>query len=78
MMPTDEVDRWTMDEGNAIVEQFLGYLKFEKRFSEHTAKCYGADLGQYGDFLLKNGDRVGSSMHDGTLDHHHDGVANLR
>jgi len=73
-MPTDEVDRWTMDEGNAIVEQFLGYLKFEKRFSEHTAKCYGADLGQYGDFLLKNSDGIGSSMPDGPMDHHHGGV----
>lgn len=41
-----------MDEGSATVEQFLHYLKFEKRFSEHTAKCYGADLAQFSDFLL--------------------------
>jgi len=34
-----------------IVKEFLNYLKFEKRFSEHTAKCYGADLSQFGDFL---------------------------
>jgi len=29
----------------------LNYLKFERRFSEHTAKCYGADLSQFGEFL---------------------------
>ncbi|MHC4315139.1 MAG: tyrosine recombinase XerC [Planctomycetota bacterium] len=28
---------------SAIVQEFLNYLKFEKRFSEHTAKCYEAD-----------------------------------
>ncbi len=43
--------RWTMEEGSATVEQFLHYLKFEKRFSEHTAKCYGADLAQFAAFL---------------------------
>ncbi len=41
-----------MDEGSETVEQFLHYLKFEKRFSEHTAKCYGADLAQFADFLV--------------------------
>ncbi|MHC4623344.1 MAG: tyrosine recombinase XerC [Planctomycetota bacterium] len=35
-----------------IFQEFLSYLKFEKRFSEHTAKCYGADLIQFGDFLI--------------------------
>ena len=39
-------------EDNMIVEEFLNYLKFEKRFSEHTAKCYGTDLVQFGEFLL--------------------------
>ncbi|MHC4158108.1 MAG: tyrosine recombinase XerC [Planctomycetota bacterium] len=38
-------------EDNVIVQEFLDYLKFEKRFSEHTAKCYGADLSQFGQFL---------------------------
>jgi integrase/recombinase XerC len=41
-----------MEEGSATIGQFLHYLKFEKRFSEHTAKCYGADLTQFTDFLL--------------------------
>jgi len=46
-----------MEEGSVTVEQFLHYLKFEKRFSEHTAKCYGADLAQFADFLL-NGSNI--------------------
>jgi len=37
---------------SAIVQEFLNYLKFEKRFSEHTAKCYEADLRQFGEFLI--------------------------
>jgi integrase/recombinase XerC len=44
-----------MEEGSAVIEQFLNYLKFEKRFSEHTAKCYGADLTQFAEFLLSGG-----------------------
>ena len=60
-----------MEDSNAIVEQFLNYLKFEKRFSEHTAKCYGADLAQFGDFLLQTSDAAGHSLDDGGLDHGH-------
>ena len=40
-----------MEDSNNI-QEFLSYLKFEKRFSEHTAKCYGADLIQFGEFLI--------------------------
>lgn len=40
-----------MEESN-IVQKFLDYLKFERHFSEHTAKCYGADLAQFGEFLI--------------------------
>jgi len=39
-------------EDSIIVQEFLSYLRFEKRFSEHTAKCYGADLVQFGEFLI--------------------------
>lgn len=35
----------------ALVQEFLDYLKFERHFSAQTAKCYGADLEQFGDFL---------------------------
>ena len=38
-------------EKSTIIHKFLDYLKFERRFSEHTAKCYGADLTQFGEFL---------------------------
>jgi len=62
----DNVDRWTMEECGAVVEQFLNYLKYEKRFSEHTAKCYGADLTQFGGFLLNASDGDGSPV-DSTL-----------
>jgi len=35
-----------------LIEQFLSYLRYERHFSEHTAKCYGADLQQFCEFLL--------------------------
>ena len=43
-------------EDSAIVQEFINYLKFEKRFSEHTAKCYGADLEQFKEFLVSRSD----------------------
>lgn len=49
-------------EDNVIVQEFLSYLKFEKRFSPHTAKCYGADLEQFSDFLVGRSD--GAQHHD--------------
>lgn len=39
-------------EESLTVQKFLDYLKYERRFSEHTAKCYGADLTQFGVFLV--------------------------
>ena len=59
-----------MEDNHAIVEQFLDYLKYEKRFSEHTAKCYGADLGQFGNFLLETCETDESSVDAGGMDHH--------
>ena len=38
-----------------LISGFLDYLKFEKHFSEHTAKCYGADLAQFCDYLVPEG-----------------------
>ncbi|MDO8301637.1 MAG: tyrosine recombinase XerC, partial [Sedimentisphaerales bacterium] len=35
----------------AITQEFINYLTYEKHFSSHTAKCYSADLVQFGDFL---------------------------
>lgn len=37
-----------------IVQDFLNYLKFERHFSDQTAKCYGADLEQFCGFLDKS------------------------
>ncbi len=34
-----------------IIQDFLKYLQFEKHFSEHTAKCYHADLVQFCQYL---------------------------
>jgi integrase/recombinase XerC len=38
-------------DNSANVQDFISYLKFEKHFSEHTAKCYRADLVQFTSFL---------------------------
>jgi integrase/recombinase XerC len=38
----------------SIVQDFLGYLEHEKHFSQHTAKCYGADLKQFSDFVTSH------------------------
>lgn len=38
-------------EQNMVTHEFLDYLNYEKHFSPHTAKCYGADLAQFGKFL---------------------------
>ncbi len=35
-----------------LVRQFLEYLKLEKHFSDYTVKSYGADLIQFGQFLM--------------------------
>jgi integrase/recombinase XerC len=48
-------------EDSVIIQDFLNYLQFEKRFSPHTAKCYGVDLLQFGEFLTSRGD--GGSSH---------------
>ena len=35
-----------------LVQQFLDYLRLEKHFSDYTIKSYGADLIQFGHFLV--------------------------
>ncbi|MEE9294947.1 MAG: tyrosine recombinase XerC [Phycisphaerae bacterium] len=37
---------------NRLVTEFLNYLNYERHFSPHTAKCYGADLTQFCAFLV--------------------------
>jgi len=36
---------------NALINEFLNYLTYERHFSPHTAKCYAADLRQFTEFL---------------------------
>ena len=44
---------------NPLINEFLNYLKYERHFSPHTAKCYGADLTQFSAYLVS--DATGSS-----------------
>jgi len=37
---------------NSLIGEFLNYLKFERHFSPHTAKCYAADLAQFCAYLM--------------------------
>jgi integrase/recombinase XerC len=48
-----------------IIHEFLDYLKFEKHFSEHTAKCYNADLGQFCQYLSGEGSHSSESWSGG-------------
>jgi len=63
-----------MDQMSAIVDQFLNYLKYERRFSEHTAKCYGTDLAQFGEFLSGSSES-GISLSEPISMTHHGGGA---
>lgn len=40
---------------NPLIEEFLNYLRYERHFSPHTAKCYAADLHQFCEFLVRTG-----------------------
>ena len=62
-------------EDNKIVHEFLNYLKYEKRFSEHTAKCYGADLCQFGEFLIGTSKSETQAAEPPSMAHHHGGAA---
>lgn len=43
---------------NSLITEFLNYLKFERHFSPHTAKCYAADLTQFCAFLAGDKQRA--------------------
>ncbi len=47
---------------NPTLEQFVNYLRYERHFSPYTARCYGADLRQYAEFL--NGEAPGQQIAD--------------
>lgn len=48
-----------------LTTQFLEYLKLERHFSPFTARCYGADLRQYTEFLAS--DTPGGSVNEAIL-----------
>ncbi len=58
-----------------VVQEFLNYLKFEKRFSEHTAKCYGADLEQFSQFLAGRSDAGRNTAEQVSFTARHGGAA---
>lgn len=59
-------------EESTIIQKFLDYLKFERRFSEHTAKCYGADLAQFGEFLKSSSEATIQHSDNNSMAHHDD------
>jgi integrase/recombinase XerC len=52
-----------MSEQASLVQQFINYLRAERHFSPHTAKCYAADLQQFCGYLctLKGQVREGAN-----------------
>lgn len=50
-----------------LIDDFLNYLRFERHFSPHTAKCYAADLHQFCEFLSggQGGDASGNGQSGG-------------
>jgi len=60
---------------SVIILEFLNYLRFEKRFSEHTAKCYSADLYQFTEFLVAASDSSSSADEPGSSPHQQQGPA---
>lgn len=45
-----------MENDLPLIRQFLDYLRLERHFSPYTARCYGADLRQYAQFLATQDD----------------------
>jgi integrase/recombinase XerC len=46
-----DVDEQHMSDQASLVQQFINYLRAERHFSPHTAKCYAADLQQFCGYL---------------------------
>lgn len=51
---TDNASDGGTNKPQSIAEEFIHYLRFERHFSTHTARCYAADLEQFSAFLLKD------------------------
>lgn len=56
-----------------LIDEFLNYLRFERHFSPHTAKCYAADLTQFCEFLADPAGRGTPGVGTGSNgSYHHD------
>ena len=42
-----------MSDSIPLLEQFVNYLHYERHFSPYTARCYGADLRQFVEYLTE-------------------------
>jgi len=62
-------------EDSTAIQHFLDYLKFERRFSEHTTKCYSTDLKQFGEFLLSDSETSHMDNDPFSSSDHHGGSA---
>ncbi|MHC4309654.1 MAG: tyrosine recombinase XerC [Planctomycetota bacterium] len=62
-------------EDSTTIQHFLDYLRFERRFSEHTAKCYSADLKQFGEFLVSASETSHTDNGPFFSSDHHGGLA---
>ena len=69
-----EVDERRMSDQASLVQQFINYLRAERHFSPHTAKCYAADLQQFCGYLcvLSPRHQTGAGNGNGHKDGHVD------
>jgi integrase/recombinase XerC len=53
-----------MGEQPSLIQQFIDYLRAERHFSSHTARCYAADLQQFCGYLRDQGRQPGERASD--------------
>jgi integrase/recombinase XerC len=54
-----------MSDQASLVQQFINYLRAERHFSPHTAKCYAADLQQFCGYLCAQKSGAATVSHNG-------------
>ncbi len=52
-----------------LTEQFVNYLRHERHFSPYTARCYGADLRQYVEYLTEREAGAGAASNGNGAPH---------
>jgi len=58
-----------------LIQEFLGYLKSERHFSEYTITCYSGDLEQFCDFLVSHSTKAVDNGPEVTFSQHAVGIA---